>query len=114
MVGELMPQTARLTDRIAALRAMSTNDNAHSSSGYWRLTGNPHTPTNTENAKPGFPNDWPCIGAVVQHLRPDHGALPSAVRLPEEIWNTGHILWPGQDGGFLGRKADPWLLTCDP
>src|SRR5262249_914918 len=21
---------------------------------------------------------------------------------------------PGQDAGFLGRSADPWLLTCDP
>src|SRR5215475_10904986 len=33
MVGELMPMTARLTNKIAVLRAMVTNDNAHSSSG---------------------------------------------------------------------------------
>ena len=33
-VGELMPRTAQLTDKIAVLRAMVTNDNAHSSSGY--------------------------------------------------------------------------------
>ena len=137
-VGELMPRTARLTEHIAVLRAMYTNDNAHSSSGYWMLTGYPHQPTNSENAKPGAPNDWPSVGAVVNWLRqqrsprasasqggPKSGgidsrtvadlqALPAAVRLPEEIWNTGHILWPGQDGGFLGHKADPWLLTCDP
>ncbi len=113
-VCELMPLTARLTDRIAVLRAMSTRDNAHSSSGYWMLTGYPHQPTNAENATPGFPNDWPCVGAVVRYLRPDDGPLPAAVRLPEEIWNTGRIVWPGQDGGFLGRRADPWLLTCDP
>lgn len=113
-VCELMPLTARLTDRIAVLRAMSTRDNAHSSSGYWMLTGYPHQPTNTENATPGFPNDWPCVGAVVRYLRPDDGPLPAAIRLPEEIWNTGRIVWPGQDGGFLGRRADPWLLTCDP
>ncbi len=24
------------------------------------------------------------------------------------------IFWPGQDGGFLGRTADPWLIRCDP
>lgn len=113
-VCELMPLTARLTDRIAVLRAMSTRDNAHSSSGYWMLTGYPHQPTNAENATPGFPNDWPCVGAVVRYLRPDEGPLPAAIRLPEEIWNTGRIVWPGQDGGFLGRRADPWLLTCDP
>ena len=38
-VGELMPKTARVIDRICVLRAMSTDDNAHSSSGYWMLTG---------------------------------------------------------------------------
>src|SRR5262249_33044632 len=66
-----------------------------------------------ENAKPGAPNDWPCLGAIVKKLQPGAG-LPAAVTLPEEIWNTGHIVWPGQTAGWLGRKADPWLLTCDP
>ncbi|MCC6510862.1 MAG: DUF1501 domain-containing protein [Pirellulaceae bacterium] len=113
-VGELMPLTARLTDRIAVLRAMSTNDNSHSSSGYWMLTGRPHAPTNSENARAGAPNDWPCMAAIMRHLRGDQGSLPGAVRLPEEIWNTGRIVWPGQDAGWLGDAADPWLVTCDP
>jgi hypothetical protein len=78
------------------------------------LTGVPHQPTNSENAKPGAPNDWPCVAAVVQRLRAGKGGLPAAVRLPEHIWNTGMITWPGQDGGFLGRTADPWLIHCDP
>src|SRR5205823_2119332 len=86
-VGELMPQTARLMDKIAALRAVSTDDNAHSSSGYWMLTGVPHQPANSENAKPGAPNDWPCVGALVQRLRADKNRLPAAVTLPEHIWN---------------------------
>jgi hypothetical protein len=113
-IGELMPQTARLAQQICVLRAVSSNDNAHSSSGYWMLTGYPHQPTNSENSKPGAPNDWPCLGAVVRHMRQQSGALPAAVTLPEHIWNTGNIPWPGQNAGFLGRKADPWLLTCDP
>ncbi len=112
-VGELMPRTARLADRIAILRAVSTDDNAHSSSGYWMLTGVPHQPKNTENAKPGAPNDWPCLGAMVKRLKTG-GALPAALTLPEHIWNTGGVSWPGQDGGFLGRSADPWLLHCQP
>src|SRR6266542_2274209 len=65
-VCELMPKTARLADRLAVLRSVSTDDNAHSSSGYWMLTGVPHQPTNSENAKPGAPNDSPCVGAVVR------------------------------------------------
>jgi hypothetical protein len=114
MVGELMPRVARLANKVCVLRAVSTDDNAHSSSGYWMLTGTPHQPTNAENVKPGAPNDWPCLAAVVRHLRGDRGGLPGAVTLPEHIWNTGMIPWPGQDAGFLGRSADPWLLFCDP
>ncbi len=113
-VGELMPRTARLLDKLCVLRAVSTNDNAHSSSGYWMLTGVPHLPMNSENAKPGAPNDWPCVGAVVQKLRSGRNGFPAALTLPEHIWNTGMLSWPGQDGGFLGRAADPWLLHCDP
>lgn len=113
-VGELMPRTAKLTDRIAVLRAMSTDDNAHSSSGYWMLTGYPHAPKNQENATPGAPNDWPSVAAVTRKLRGDTGSLPGAIRLPEEIWNTGRIVWPGQDAGWLGDSADPWLVNCDP
>ena len=113
-IGELMPLTAKLTDRIAVLRAMATDDNAHSSSGYWMLTGYPHSPKNNENALPGSPNDSPSIAAVVRHLKGDQGSLPGAIRLPEEIWNTGHIVWPGQDSGWLGAHADPWLVNCDP
>jgi hypothetical protein len=113
-VGELMPQTAKLTDRIAVLRAMATDDNAHSSSGYWMLTGYPHAPKNQENALPGAPNNWPSLAAVVRHLKGDQTSLPAAVRLPEEIWNTGRLVWPGQDAGWLSSNADPWLITCDP
>ncbi len=112
-VGELMPRVARVADRCCVLRAVASDDNAHSSSGYWMLTGGPHQPTNSENAKPGAPNDGPCLGAVVKRFRP-HGPLPAAVTLPEHLWNTGGITWPGQDGGFLGRAADPWLIHCDP
>jgi hypothetical protein len=113
-VGELMPRTAHLADKLCILRALSTDDNAHSSSGYWMLTGVPHQPMNSENSKPGAPNDWPCAAAVVQRLRPSRNGLPASITLPEHIWNTGMLAWPGQDGGFLGRSADPWLLHCDP
>ncbi len=112
-VGELMPRTARLTEKIAVLRAVQTNDNAHSSSGYYMTTGYPHQPVGVENAKPGSPNDWPCLGAAVKALRPQ-GALPSSITLPEQSANDGNLTWPGQDAGFLGRAADPWLLEGDP
>ncbi|GAB4136966.1 MAG: DUF1501 domain-containing protein [Planctomycetaceae bacterium] len=113
-VGALMPRTAALTDRIAVIRSMHTGDNAHSSSGYQMLTGVPHVPLNRENALPGAPNDWPSLGALVRTQRADRHGLPASITLPRHIANVGEKLWPGQDGGFLGRRFDPWLLTCDP
>lgn len=113
-VGELMPRTAQLMDRVAVLRAMSTDDNAHSSSGYFMMTGVPHIPMNAENANPGAPNDWPTIGSVVQHLHRGPRLLPPAIRLPHRIFNTDGSVWPGQDSGWLGFRADPWLLKCEP
>ncbi|MCA9165016.1 MAG: DUF1501 domain-containing protein, partial [Planctomycetales bacterium] len=111
---ELMPMLARQADKLAVLRAVSTGDNAHSSSGYYMLTGRPHQPMNRENANPGAPNDWPNLGGVVQQLSPSGGDLPTAVRLPKHIFNTDGSVWPGQDAGFLGRNADPWMLRCEP
>ncbi len=114
-IGELMPRLARQADKLAILRAVSTDDNAHSSSGYYMMTGYPHQPTNFENANPGPPNNWPTLGAYVQSLRKSAGiGLPAAVRLPNRIFNTDGSVWPGQDAGLLGRAADPWLLRCEP
>ena len=113
-VGELMPLTAKLTNRIAVLRAVCTNDNAHSSSGYQMLTGVPHLPLSQENATPRPPNNAPVMGAIIRALRPDQGRLPSAITLPEHIWNDGNITWPGQDAGVLGNRFNPWLMHCDP
>lgn len=113
-VGELMPQTAQLTDRLAVLRAVVSGDNSHSSSGYQMLTGVPHIPLSRENVVSKAPNLWPSLGAILRTQRPDRGGLPASITLPKHIANVGEIVWPGQGGGFLGQKYDPWLLTCDP
>lgn len=113
-IGSLFPKLARHADKLAFLRGVTTDDNAHSSSGYYMLTGVKHIPPNAENVNPGAPNDSPNIGSVVRKLRGDRGGLPAAVRLPMHIFNTDSSVWPGQDAGFLGRAADPWLFRCEP
>ena len=93
-VGELMPLTAPLTDKIAVLRAMVTNDNAHSSSGYQMMTGIPHVPLSAENSTSKAPNLAPHWGAVLKYLKQGNGdAFPPAVTLPNRIANTGEIVW---------------------
>jgi hypothetical protein len=113
-ICSLLPLLARNADKLCLLRAVSTGDNAHSSSGYYMLTGVPHAPMNVENANPGAPNNWPTLAALVRHLRSDHGGMPGAVRLPMHIFNTDRSVWPGQDAGWLGRDSDPWLIRCEP
>ncbi|MSQ97016.1 MAG: DUF1501 domain-containing protein [Gemmataceae bacterium] len=113
-VCELMPRLAQQAHHFAVLRAASTRDNAHSSSGYYMMTGVPHLPANVENARPGAPNNWPSVAALVNRLKSRPGGMPASVVIPEHIWNDGNVPWPGQDAGFLGRATDPWLLHCDP
>ncbi|MBA4188158.1 MAG: DUF1501 domain-containing protein [Planctomycetaceae bacterium] len=114
IIGETMVKTSRWTEKIAVLRAVSTNDSSHSSSGYYMTTGYPHAPVGVENAKPGSPNDWPSLGAVVRRVLQPQCKLPAAITLPEQSANDGNLTWPGQDAGFLGRGSDPWLLNCEP
>ncbi len=113
-ISELLPLTANWMPELALLRAVATDDNAHSSSGYQMLTGVPHIPLNAENVNPGAPNNFPTMGAVLQHLHHGPAQLPPAVRLPHNIFNTDLSVWPGQDSGWLGHRADPWLFQCEP
>src|SRR5262249_47627499 len=113
-VGELMPRVAHLADKCCSLPSVYRNDHAHSSSMYWTMTGQSHAPTNSEAAKAGAPNDWPTIGAVVKHLYRGKCPLPAAITLPEQFIGNNLVVPNGQNAGYLGRKADPWLLTCDP
>ena len=78
------------------------------------LTGRPHTPMNFENANPGAPNDFPSVGGVVRKLNPSRGVIPASITLPHHIFNTDGSVWPGQDAGFLGQAADPWIVNCAP
>src|SRR5262249_54036397 len=41
-------------------------------------------------------------------------SLPAAITLPEQFIGNNLVVPNGQNAGFLGRKSDPWLLTCDP
>ncbi len=111
-LSSLLPLTAEQADKICVLRAVSTGDNAHSSSGYYMLTGRPHSPQNVENANPGAPNDSPSLGSLMGRFASPTGGLPTSITLPHRISNTDGSVWPGQDAGFLGRAADPWLLNA--
>jgi hypothetical protein len=113
-VCELMPRLAKQAHRWCAIRSVSTQDHSHASSIYWTFTGRPHAPRNTESVKPGPPNDSPHFGSCVRRLLGDRGPLPAFLTLPEQLIGNDFAVPQGQFAGYLGRNADPWLLTCDP
>ena len=53
---ELLPRTSTIADKLAICRSMATDDNTHSTSGYWVLTGFKYRGT---NAREISPTDWP-------------------------------------------------------
>ena len=109
--SELLPRTAGMADKLAVCRAMSTNDNTHSTSGYWVLTGFPYRGTNARTLQP---TDWPNLGSVVKLLKPSEGIPFSFAWLPEPIVANPGVLISGQSGGFLGPHTNPERFTCDP
>jgi len=108
---ELLPRTARIADKLAVCRAMSTDDNTHSSSGYWVLTGFKYRGSNPREIQP---TDWPNIGSVVKMLKPSESVPFSFAWLPEPMVANPGVLVTGQSGGFLGSRWDPERFTCDP
>lgn len=107
---ELLPRTAQMADRLAVCRSMSTDDNIHSTSAYWVLTGFKYAGTNAREIQP---TDWPNIGSVVQRLLPGDSPFGFAW-LPEPMVANPGVLVTGQSAGFIGRQWDPHRFTCEP
>lgn len=110
--SETLPYTARIAHRLAIIRSMTTDIHSHSTSGAYMLTGY-LPPSNAENV-PAGPQDWPSIAAAVGAMKPSERSPLSAVVLPEVLANDGNIIWPGQNGGFMGAPWHPMLMKCDP
>ncbi len=110
--SETLPHSARVAHRLAIIRSMTTDIHSHSTSGAFMLSG--YVPASkAENVPPG-PQDWPSIASVVGALKPSTRSPLSSVVLPEVLANDGNILWPCQNGGFMGAPWHPMLMKCDP
>ena len=60
-------------------------------------------------------SDWPSIASVVgDAVESRNNNLPPAVVLPERlIHRTGRVI-PGQFGGQMGSRRDPWFVAASP
>ena len=109
---ELLPRTAGISDRLAVIRSMATDDNIHSSSGAWVLTGYKYR---GGNARTISDTDWPYFGSVVKMQRPaDRLPALSTVWLPDVCRLNENVTPAGQTAGFMGSQWNPELFVGDP
>ena len=102
---EHLPLLAKNAHHLAIVNSVggtvSTND--HHAGYYYNLTG--HVPDSTflslGNNRIPFPDDWPCMGAVVAAKRPPHPRLPNFITLPQKEGAPAYTR-PGQ---FAARLA---------
>jgi len=111
-VCEHLPQFSRHTDKMALIRSVTHTDNNHSTSAHWMLTGHKHE-RSAENFN-ARDSDFPHIGSVLSKLAPGKATLPTFVSLPEVIATTAGAVTPGQGGGILGRRYDPFCIQQHP
>lgn len=96
-ISEHLPRTAKIMDKIALIRSVTTNEAAHERGTHYMLTG--FTPL------PGF--EVPSHGAVAAKFRGPRSALPPYIAIPQPIDNGG-------SAGFLGAALNPFSPSGDP
>lgn len=111
-ISEHFPLIAKHADKLALIRSVGQEDNNHSTGAHAGLTGRRH-----ELKRESFgarETDFPHFGSVLSSLRPGHSGLPSFVSLPEVISTTNGAVTPGQGGGLIGRRFDPFRIDQHP
>ena len=102
---EILPLHAKIADKFSLVRsvyhtAAAVHDTGHQMMQTGRLfTGGINTPH---------------AGCVLEFLKGRKNELPAHVVLPEPMGPTGGNMPHGQDGGFLGKNYDPFVLNADP
>ena len=94
-ISELLPETAKVTDKLAIVRSMTSPLGEHGIANQYMLTGYKPTPV----------LQYPSYGSVVSHLRPGQPVLPPYIAIPESR---------SAGSGFLGRQFEPFVVGGDP
>lgn len=112
-ICEHLPMLAQRSEMWSLVRSLTHPYNEHSQGHMVMLTGRTPMPP-TFNPSLPKPEDWPSIASIAGDQMPVRNNLPPAVALPERlIHNTGRVL-PGQFGGVMGHRRDPWFIGAAP
>ncbi|HND55474.1 MAG TPA: DUF1501 domain-containing protein, partial [Pirellulaceae bacterium] len=114
-VTELIPEIAKRMDRISLVRSVHHRHGGHNSGMHWSVVGRPYRIDSTLITP--SPTDYPCFGTLTGWLAQRDGysgAVPPYVITPSPHCDSFVYLTPGQYGGCLGVKYDPFVLNADP
>ena len=114
-VTELIPKLARWTDKLAIVRTVHHTHSGHNSGMHWSIVGRPYKRDDT--LMNPSPNDYPSLGTLVGWLAQRDGysgAVPPYVITPYPHCDSTVYVTPGQFGGCLGVRYDPYVLDADP
>lgn len=95
-LSELLPQTAKVTDKLAIIRSLTSPLGEHGLANHYLLTGYKPSPVLT----------YPSYGAVLSHVDERQHVLPPYIAIPEARNTMG--------AGFLPSQHDPFATGGDP
>ncbi|MCE3245482.1 MAG: hypothetical protein K0S72_1610, partial [Arthrobacter sp.] len=114
-ISELMPRLAKLADKYAIVRSVHHQQTQHNTGMYWSIVGRPY-PIDSTLINPSR-NDYPSFGTLCGWLAQRdgyQGSLPPYVITPSPHCDSTVYITPGQYGGMLGNRFDPFVLNGDP
>ena len=114
-ISELLPRMAKRMDKLALIRSVYHGHSSHNGGMHWATVGRPYRVDSTL-IHPSR-TDIPCVGALVGWLaQRDHFSkdVPPYVITPYPHCDSKVYLTPGQFGGCLGPRFDPFVLNDDP
>lgn len=112
---ELIPELAQRADKLALVRTVHHTHGGHNSGMCWSIVGRPYKMDSTL-INPA-PSDYPSFGTLIGWLAQRDGysgSVPPYVITPFPHCDSTVYITPGQFGGCLGVKYDPFVLDADP
>lgn len=114
-VTELLPQMAQRADKLAIVRSVHHRHGSHNAGMHWSIVGRPYRVDSTL-INPSS-TDLPSFGTLAGWLAQRDGysgAVPPYVITPQPHCDSLVYITPGQFGGCLGVRYDPFVLQADP
>lgn len=107
--GELMPEQAKIMDKLAVLRTVNHGTGDHTKGNHWMLTAYEGP---AFNAPDNLQQRRPALGSVVARVRgANHPGMPAYVAVPHLRGGTdNHFHY----ASYLGGGWNPFVVNSDP